>query len=236
MEGIKINRVREAILDFIDLVEDPVEYIALVGFNDDVKEVIELDSVGSTEGRWCNASGRIAAEGGTSLYDAVAYALDMLEGIGNPERSNIIIALTDGEDTDSRYSLEQVTRRIEEASVEITFIGLAYREGQGGDYNLGVLEQLAAAGNAEEWALEATPTNVRETFRFLTKWFQDDDPTAGAGLAYSRCVSEGGGTMYWTDSDADRIQRANLNGSGVEDLVTSGLDGPHGIALVIKSK
>ena len=195
-----------------------------------------MDSVGATEGRWCNALGRIAADGYTSLYDAVAYALDMLGGIGNPERSNIIIALTDGEDGGSRYTLEQVTRRIEEASVEITFIGLAYREGQGGDYNLGVLEQLAAAGNAEEWALEATPSNVRETFRFLTKWFQDDDPTAGAGSAYSRCVSEGGGTMYWTDSGADKIQLANLDGSWVEDLVTSGLDGPHGIALVIKSE
>ena len=37
--------------------------------------------------------------------------------------------------------------------------------------------------------------------------------------------------MYWTDSDAVKIQRSNLDGSGVEDLVTTGLDSPGGIAL-----
>ena len=37
--------------------------------------------------------------------------------------------------------------------------------------------------------------------------------------------------MYWTDAGSDKIQRANLDGSQVEDLVTTGLDGPWGIAL-----
>ena len=37
--------------------------------------------------------------------------------------------------------------------------------------------------------------------------------------------------MYWTDSGTDKIQRANLDGSNVEDLVTQGLDIPGSIAL-----
>ena len=42
--------------------------------------------------------------------------------------------------------------------------------------------------------------------------------------------------MYWTDIDTDKIQRANLAGSNVEDLVT-GLSIPRGIALdLINSK
>ena len=36
--------------------------------------------------------------------------------------------------------------------------------------------------------------------------------------------------MYWTDARARKIQRANLDGSNVEDLVT-GLGEPRGIAL-----
>ena len=36
--------------------------------------------------------------------------------------------------------------------------------------------------------------------------------------------------MYWTDAGTDKIQRANLDGSGVEDLVT-GLNNPYTIAL-----
>ena len=37
--------------------------------------------------------------------------------------------------------------------------------------------------------------------------------------------------MYWPDSVTDKIQRANLDGSNVEDLVTAGLSDPDGIAL-----
>ena len=39
--------------------------------------------------------------------------------------------------------------------------------------------------------------------------------------------------MYWTDDGTDKIQRSNLDGSGVEDLVTSddGLEDLGGIAL-----
>jgi len=40
-----------------------------------------------------------------------------------------------------------------------------------------------------------------------------------------------GGKMYWTDQGTDKIQRANMDGSGVEDLVTTGLNRPQGIAL-----
>ena len=38
-------------------------------------------------------------------------------------------------------------------------------------------------------------------------------------------------TIFWADRDADKIQRANLDGSNIEDLVTQGLEDPRGIAL-----
>jgi hypothetical protein len=37
--------------------------------------------------------------------------------------------------------------------------------------------------------------------------------------------------MCWTDHGANKIQRANLDGSNVEDLVTTGLSAPNVIAL-----
>ena len=37
--------------------------------------------------------------------------------------------------------------------------------------------------------------------------------------------------MYWTDWGTDTIRRANLDGSGVEDVVTTGLVDPWGIAV-----
>ena len=40
--------------------------------------------------------------------------------------------------------------------------------------------------------------------------------------------------MYWTNSD--KIQRSNLDGTNVEDLVTTGLRDPVGIALDVGTK
>ena len=44
-----------------------------------------------------------------------------------------------------------------------------------------------------------------------------------------------GGKMYWTENETDiesgKIQRANLDGSGSEELITTGLSDPRGIAL-----
>ncbi len=39
------------------------------------------------------------------------------------------------------------------------------------------------------------------------------------------------GKMYWTDQNTHKVQRANLDGTDVEDLVVTGLDRPYGIAL-----
>ena len=40
-----------------------------------------------------------------------------------------------------------------------------------------------------------------------------------------------GGKMYWTDDSADKIQRANLDGSNIETLIALGYGDPYGIAL-----
>ena len=45
-------------------------------------------------------------------------------------------------------------------------------------------------------------------------------------------ISQDNGKMYWTQINfGAKIRRADLDGSNVEDLVTSGLIDPHGIAL-----
>ena len=82
-----------------------------------------------------------------------------------------------------------------------------------------------------------------------SSWFRSGVPTFNAGSLMSYIVPEiqqwlPGGTpppptppptptgdlMYWTDTSANKIQRASLDGSNVQDLVT-GLSFPRGIAV-----
>lgn len=37
--------------------------------------------------------------------------------------------------------------------------------------------------------------------------------------------------MYWTDTVLDKIKRASLNGSGVENVISKGLDTPDGMVV-----
>ncbi len=55
---------------------------------------------------------------------------------------------------------------------------------------------------------------------------------------FGKKVSPSGSTpkMYWTDAGTHKIQRANLDGSNIEDLITTGLIYPQGIALDLTGK
>ena len=56
--------------------------------------------------------------------------------------------------------------------------------------------------------------------------------SAVAVTVVPRPSATGASKLYWTDWGTDRIQRANLDGSSVENLVVGGgLDGPDGLAL-----
>ena len=55
--------------------------------------------------------------------------------------------------------------------------------------------------------------------------------TQNFSLKVTDPIPESRGRMYWTDAGTDKIQRANLDGSQIEDLVTTGLDNPAALAL-----
>ena len=55
--------------------------------------------------------------------------------------------------------------------------------------------------------------------------------TVSATVTQPEPQPAGASKVYWSDWGTDKIQRADLDGSNVEDLVTSGLDGPDGLAV-----
>ena len=69
----------------------------------------------------------------------------------------------------------------------------------------------------------------------------EDLITTGLRGPYRIALDVGRGKMYWTDASTAKIQRANLDGSNVEDLITTGwftlknrLRAPVGIALDVE--
>ena len=60
-----------------------------------------------------------------------------------------------------------------------------------------------------------------------------EDMVTGLGSHGDIALDTAAGKLYGTGSGTDKIQRADLNGNNVEDLVTSGLDSSQFIALAV---
>ncbi|MGC8873588.1 MAG: VWA domain-containing protein [Chloroflexia bacterium] len=84
---------------------------------------------------------KLAAGGETALYDAVAFALE--QAIGQPTGRRVLIVLTDGHDTASRASLDEVIARAGMYNVPVYAVGL-----QSNEFDPAPLERLAAETGA----------------------------------------------------------------------------------------
>lgn len=167
MEGPKIEALKESVTQFIERVDDPGEFVGLADFDSDFRQAVPLAPLGDDLSAWGNAIATLDGEGGTAFYDAVINAVSVLESSGAPDRVNIIIALTDGMDSDSASSIDDAMQALAQSSVPIVLYALAY--GEPGDYDLDALERLAdSTGGA---AFTANPTDVERLYRLLSSLF-----------------------------------------------------------------
>ncbi len=86
------------------------------------------------------------AEGGTSLYDAIITGLYRFRGV---QGRKALIVLTDGEDTTSRVTWEQLLEYVRASRVPIYFIGIGL--GIGDIAGRGKMKELAAETGGTAW-------------------------------------------------------------------------------------
>ena len=165
MEGRKISRVREAIIDFVDVIDDPGEYIGLLDFDTTTTVVIPLQAKAHSELLWEDAVRSLDADGDTAFYDAVARAVDLLASSAVEGRANIVIALTDGVDNSSVMSADSLIEHIQRSRTPV----IVYLLGFGADADMLTLERIAEeTGGA---ALPATDDNLGLIFGVLNTLF-----------------------------------------------------------------
>ena len=100
---------------------NPQDQVFVVNFND----VYYLDTPGdfaTTIEDLKSALDKIDSRGGTALRDAVIASLDHLK-LGNRDKK-VLLAITDGEDNASRYTLEELMTKAQKSNAVIYTIGL----------------------------------------------------------------------------------------------------------------
>jgi Ca-activated chloride channel family protein len=119
MAGEKILAARKALGRFLGDLLDPQDDLFLYRFSDD--PVLMQDWTADRD-LLARAIGRLAANGGTALYDAVAEAVPL--AAHGQHRKKALVVISDGNDTSSDVEVPELKRRIRESEVLVYAIGI----------------------------------------------------------------------------------------------------------------
>lgn len=162
MEGQKLAGAKAALLSFIDQIESERDHVALVAFSDRSNLVQNL---GPLDRERMIASIRdLEAGGGTQLYDAIGFALDLLNQEEETGRAQVVIAMTDGQ---SEGSVSVVESRLANMQGEGTT--LIYTVGYGDDADMSVLRRLAQMGDGRVYPSD--PETISRLYALLSEFF-----------------------------------------------------------------
>jgi Ca-activated chloride channel family protein len=127
---------------------NPQDQMFVVNFNEKVSFGLPENTLFTDEaGQLRAAMSRIAADGMTALYDAVAAALEHLKK-GNRDKK-VLIVISDGGDNASKQKLAQIMAMARQSDAIIYTIGIF--DGDDPDQNPGALRQLAKATGGQDF-------------------------------------------------------------------------------------
>jgi Ca-activated chloride channel family protein len=144
MQGNKLPAVQSTLQTYINRL-GPQDQIALIDFDAKIRPPILADGTPQGRSRGIEFVSNLQAEGGTKLYDAALYARNWLQQHLRPNAINAVLILTDGEDSGSQISLEQLGGELKKSGFStdqrIAFFTVGY--GQEGEFNPDALQKIA---------------------------------------------------------------------------------------------
>jgi Ca-activated chloride channel homolog len=168
MSGKKINAARQSVVQFIQMLEDR-DRLSLISFNSSVTTLSDLSPLGEKRDEITRRASGLIESGDTTLYDSIGAAYSDMLANGDPKHIRAIVVLTDGKDTKSSSSLQdvldQVGRSSEEGGNAIKIFTIAY----GSDADEDILKQIAESTGAQEY--KGTPENIIQIYKDIATFF-----------------------------------------------------------------
>jgi len=118
MYGERIRRARDSAVELVKRLITGENRALIMGFDD---KVYLYQSLTGDRKKLIDTINEMTPNGGTALYDAVAYSVRFLKHLSGKKA---IILLSDGDDTDSHFSFEDVLDYVRESDVLIYTVGL----------------------------------------------------------------------------------------------------------------
>ena len=168
MEGDKITTARASLLQFVQKLDDR-DRLQIDLFSSDVSTLTPLTPIGDKRQQVLDSVSGIFEQGDTSLYDATLRAYQDLQANGDPKHIRAIVVLTDGQDTASTATLQQVIDEITASESEggnaIKVFTIAF----GDDADKTVLEAIANPSGGRQY--DSSPENIQKIYDGIATFF-----------------------------------------------------------------
>jgi Ca-activated chloride channel family protein len=165
----RLERAKEGLGTFFNEVS-PNDRVGLMTFSDRVQYLAPLAPFSSNRGSLETTVGNLIADGGTAFFDATVEGLGAVQDLNDAERINAVVLLTDGEDTDSSRSAEEVVDLLEgqgDSSSRVRVFTIAYSaQAEGAEEALGAIAQ-ASGGQAYTGDTE----DIETVYRSISSFF-----------------------------------------------------------------
>ncbi len=168
MAGQKISAARASLIEFINKLDDR-DRIEVILFSHDLIHLNELAPVGEVRADLTTRVAGITEGGDTRLYDAASLAYDRLEDYGNPNHIRAVVILSDGQDTYSNISIDDLLVEIGPAGEEAGSAIKLFTIGFGNDADLTTLKIIAEITGGRQY--ESTPETINEIYAQIATFF-----------------------------------------------------------------
>jgi Ca-activated chloride channel homolog len=168
MSGDKITSARKSLMEFINKLDDR-DQLQINLFSTDITTLTPLSPLGPKRQQVLDSVSGIFEGGNTRLYDAALQAYEGLKQNGDPKHIRAIIILTDGEDTASSATLDDVVTQIKadqgEGGNSIKLFTIAF----GDDADKDVLQQLANPTGGKQY--DSSPETIQSIYDDIATFF-----------------------------------------------------------------
>lgn len=168
MRGDKITTARSSLIQFIQKLDDR-DRLRIDLFNDQIATLTPLTPIGEKRQQVMDSVSGIFEQNNTSLYDATLKAYQDLLVEGDLNHIRAIVVLSDGDDTASIATLDEVIQKIqaseEEGGNAIKVFTIAFGEDASSD----ILKQIAEPSGGKQY--NSSPENIQKIYDEIATFF-----------------------------------------------------------------
>ncbi len=169
MEGDKIDQARSAANAFLDNMPSQNQ-VGLVTFDDEVNLLVAPAPFEGNQTQIRSQINGLTTKGNTSLYDGIAQSLEILKKSkeAKDDRIQSIVLLSDGQDTNSQTSLQQISQLLtagREDRNPIIVIPIAY----GSDADIHALNTIARSSATR--IQSSDPEDIQRVLEIISSYF-----------------------------------------------------------------